>query len=70
MEGEMLDLLFREVLGVVRLQRHTVVAHSPRAMLAHPLVFGSLDLAIFLIEEIVEWGLLYHIPRIGNIEGW
>jgi hypothetical protein len=53
MEREVLDLLLCEVLGVVRLQRHTVVAHSSWAMLAHPLIFVSLDLAIFLIEEIV-----------------
>lgn len=64
----MLDLLFGEVLGIVRLERHTVVAHSPGAMLAHSLVFGSLNLAISLIEQIVEWGLLYYIPWIGNIE--
>lgn len=39
-------------------------------MLAHPLVLGALDLAIFLIEEIVQWGLLDHVPRIWNIECW
>lgn len=69
-EREVLDLLVREVLCVVRLERHTVVAHSPGAMLAHSLVFGSLNLAISLIEQIVEWGLLHYIPWIGNIEVW
>lgn len=69
-ERKVLDLLFREVLGVVRLERHTVVAHSPWAMLAHSLVFGPSNLAISLIEQIIEWGLLDYIPWIGNIEGW
>jgi hypothetical protein len=37
-------------------------------MLAHPLIFVALDLAIFLIEEIIQRGLLDHVPRIWNIE--
>jgi hypothetical protein len=39
-------------------------------MLAHALVLGALDFAIFLIEEIVQWRLLNHVPRIWDIECW
>lgn len=54
MEGEVLDFLFGQILRIVGLQGHAVVTHASRPMLAHPEVLTALDLAILLVQQIVE----------------
>lgn len=63
-EGLVFDLLFVEVLLIKWVEGLTVVAHSFRSMATHVVIFWPLDLAIFLVQPIVERGLFDHFPRI------
>lgn len=55
MEGEMLDLFLREIFRGVGFQRHAIVTHALGSMSAHILVPLTSDLAILLVELVVEW---------------
>ena len=46
----MLDLLFREIFGVVGFQGHAIVTHALRSVLAHPVILTPFDLAILLVQ--------------------
>lgn len=50
----MLDLLVGQIASIVRFNGLTVIAHAIRTMPAHSGVAGSLDLAIFLVQGVID----------------
>lgn len=68
MEGEVLDLLLGQILRVVGFQGHAVVTHASRPMFAHPQILTALNLAILLVQQVVERRLLHHIPWILDVD--
>jgi hypothetical protein len=38
-------------------------------MLAHLVIHIPLDLAIFLVQQVIQWGLLHHVPRVLDCGG-
>lgn len=65
----MLDLLFGHIFRIVWFERHAVVTHASGAMLAHLVIHIPLDLAIFLVQQVIQWGLLHHVPRVLDCGG-
>lgn len=64
----MLDLLFLEILWIKGLQRRTVITHAFGSVPAHFKISLSVDLAIFLVQSVIEGRLLHRLPRIrGNL---
>lgn len=70
MERQVLDLLLGEILGIVRLEGHAVIAHAFRPMIAHLHVPIAFDLSILLVQRIVQRCLLHHIPGVLNRRRW
>lgn len=60
--GEVLNFALGEVAGVERLQWRAVVAHAFGPVPAHLVVACTRDLAVFLIEAVVEWELTHGVP--------
>ena len=60
----MLDLLLFQVVFAVRFDGHAVIAHAFGSMPAHLLVFLAMDLAILLIQPVVQRHLLDGFPGV------
>lgn len=53
-EGEMFDLLLSQVFGVIWLERHAIVTHALGTMSTHLHIAGPMDLAVLLVQRIIE----------------
>lgn len=56
------DLLLGKVLGVVWFEGHAVIAHALGTVSAHLGIFWSVDLAILLVQCVVQRRLLDRLP--------
>lgn len=63
MERQMLYLFLLKILRRVRFKWHAVVAHAFLAVSTHFFISPPRDLAILLIQMIVELRLYYDFPR-------
>lgn len=67
MERKVLDLLLLQVFGVERFQRHAVIAHALFPMPTHLNISLSWNLAVQLIQSVIQRRLFDHFPRVLDL---